>query len=71
MVKGRYFFDSFKKRYPKKPQEVLSIPNYSEIINANQELNIWLKYYNLMHLPRLLKPTAIDIYDHRINCRLL
>ena len=44
----------------------------SKFINhANQELNVWLKPNNSMCFSRWLKPTAIDIDDHRINCRLL
>ena len=38
---------------------------------ANQELDVWLKPNNLVFFIRWLKPTAIDIDDHLINCRLL
>ena len=41
------------------------------IIHANQELNVWLKPNNSVFFIRWLKPTAIDIDDHLINCRLL
>ena len=37
------------------------------INHANQELNIWLKSNNFMYFPRWLKPTAIEIYDIRIQ----
>ena len=39
--------------------------------DANQELDVWLKSNNSVFFIRWLKPTAIDIDDHQINCRLL
>ena len=39
--------------------------------DANQELDVWLKPNNSVFFIRWLKPMAIDIDDHLINCRLL